>query len=184
MRVITGTAKGRRLETLSGNDVRPTSDRIKEAVFSIIQFHIEGRRFLDLYAGSGQMGIEALSRGAREAVFVDKNKNALEIIRKNLESTNLKQNARVIATDALSFLRSSAEPFDIAYIDPPYSAGILKKVLPAVCGVMQKSGMILCESPVFDEISLDSCEFVLDREYRYGKIKIAVLRNRELIDAN
>ncbi|MFQ9846181.1 MAG: RsmD family RNA methyltransferase [[Clostridium] leptum] len=106
MRVITGSARGRRLQTLEGQEVRPTPERIKEAVFSIIQFEIEGRRFLDLFAGSGQMGIEALSRGAREAVFVDSRKDSVQIIRENLEKTGLSRQGRVVNMDSLAFLSS------------------------------------------------------------------------------
>ena len=89
MRVITGSARGRRLFTLEGNDVRPTTDRVKEALFSIVQFELEGRKVLDLFAGSGQLGIEALSRGAQSAVFIDRSKKAADIVRKNLELTGL-----------------------------------------------------------------------------------------------
>ena len=103
MRVITGTARGRVLRTLEGEDVRPTTDRVKEAVFSIIQFEIEGRRVLDLFAGSGQLGIEALSRGAASATFVDMSKDSLSTVKYNLEHTKLGDNAKVVQTDALSF---------------------------------------------------------------------------------
>ena len=89
MRIITGSARGRRLLTLEGEDVRPTTERVKEALFSILQFQIEGRRVLDLFAGSGQLGLEALSRGAREAVFVDAGKEPISIVEKNLANTGL-----------------------------------------------------------------------------------------------
>ena len=126
MRVITGTARGRKLEQLIGDDVRPTTDRVKEAVFSIIQFNIEGRRFLDLFAGSGQMGIEALSRGAKEAVFVDNRKESVEIIKRNLKSTKLDENAKVIPMDSNSYLNVNSEKFDFVFIDPPYETGLLQ----------------------------------------------------------
>lgn len=94
MRVITGSARGRKLLTLGGEEVRPTPERVKEAVFSVIQFQIEGRSFLDLFAGSGQMGIEALSRGARKSVFVDARRESIETVKKNLENTGLKKMQR------------------------------------------------------------------------------------------
>ena len=121
MRVITGTARGRVLRTLEGEDVRPTTDRVKEAVFSIIQFEIEGRRVLDLFAGSGQLGIEALSRGADSATFVDMSKDSLATVKYNLEHTKLGDRAKVIQTDALSFLKLTKDRFDIVFIDPPYA---------------------------------------------------------------
>mgnify|MGYP002675531026 CR=1 FL=1 len=116
MRVITGTARGRVLRTLEGEDVRPTTDRVKEAVFSIIQFEIEGRRVLDLFAGSGQLGIEALSRGADSATFVDMSKDSLATVKYNLEHTKLGDRAKVIQTDALSFLKLTKDRFDIVFI--------------------------------------------------------------------
>ncbi len=148
MRVITGSARGRRLRTLEGQDVRPTPERVKEAVFSIIQFQIEGRRFLDLFAGSGQMGIEALSRGAREVVFVDARKDSIEIIRENLEKTGLGERGRVVSMDALAFLSQPNGKFDLAFLDPPYRTGLLAEALEKTAAVMNPGGAVLCEHPV------------------------------------
>ena len=181
MRVITGTARGRRLLTLEGEDVRPTTDRVKEAVFSVIQFETEGRRFLDLFAGSGQMGIEALSRGAKEAVFVDGAKKSVEIIRKNLASTKLAENAKVVQTDWQSYLSMSGTQFDIAFLDPPYGKGILQRALEALPTHMSKTGVIIAENPLDEEILSEYGEFALDRQYRYGKIKISTFRNKEFL---
>ena len=174
MRVITGSARGRKLLTLEGEDVRPTTDRVKEAVFSVIQFETEGRRFLDLFAGSGQMGIEALSRGAKEAVFVDSAKKSVEIIRKNLASTKLAENAKVVQTDW-------GTQFDIAFLDPPYGKGILQRALEALPAHMSKTGVIIAENPLDEEILSEYGEFALDRQYRYGKIKISTFRNKEFL---
>ena len=181
MRVITGTARGRKLLTLEGEDVRPTTDRVKEAVFSVIQFETEGRSFLDLFAGSGQMGIEALSRGAKEAVFVDSAKKSVEVIRKNLAATKLEQNARVVQTDWQSFLSMSGAQFDIAFLDPPYGKGILQRALEALPAHMKKTGVIIAENPLGEEILSEYGEFALDRQYRYGKIKISTFRNKEFL---
>ncbi|MGN0453613.1 MAG: 16S rRNA (guanine(966)-N(2))-methyltransferase RsmD [Ruminococcus sp.] len=181
MRVITGSARGRRLETLSGEDVRPTTDRVKEAVFSIVQFQIQGRDFLDLFAGSGQMGIEALSRGARSAVFVDSSRHSLEIVRKNLKTTGLAENAKVLGMDSVGFLSMKQGEFDIAFLDPPYGTGLLQKSLGLVPDVMKKTGVILCENPLDEEMPQTVGDFVLDRQYRYGKIKITAYRHREYI---
>ncbi len=181
MRVITGSAKGRRLETLSGDDVRPTTDRVKEAVFSIIQFQVPGRDFLDLFAGSGQMGIEALSRGAKTATFVDSAKQALSVIRKNLKSAGLEENARVFSMDSIGFLTLKGGEFDVAFLDPPYKSGLLQSSLALLPGAMRKSGVILCESPLDEELPQNAGDFVLDREYRYGKIKITSFRHKDFI---
>ncbi len=172
MRVITGSARGRKLEQLVGDDVRPTTDRVKEAVFSVIQFDIEGRRFLDMFAGSGQMGIEALSRGAREAVFVDNRKESIAIVRRNLESTKLSPNAKVIQMDSISYLNIGKEKFDFVFLDPPYGTGLLQAALAKTEPIMNKTGLIICESPVEELLPESLSDFVKFREYKYGKIKI------------
>lgn len=172
MRVITGTARGRKLEQLVGDDVRPTTDRVKEAVFSIIQFDIEGRRFLDLFAGSGQMGIEALSRGAREAVFVDNRRESAAIVKRNLQTTKLGDNAKVVQMDSISYLNINKEKFDFLFLDPPYGTGLLQAALAKAEGVMNETGLVICESPVNEELPQAVGEFVLHRTYKYGKIKI------------
>ena len=176
MRVITGTAKGRKLKTLEGEIVRPTIERVKEAVFSIIQFEIEGRRILDLFAGSGQLGIEALSRSALSAVFIDADKSAVAIIKENLEATKLADKATVLQTDALAFLQTSNLTFDIAFLDPPYGTGVLQKVLPQVAAKIAPGGIILCESPFGEELPHTVAELTRTRVYRYGKTAVTTYR--------
>ncbi|MCI8360918.1 MAG: 16S rRNA (guanine(966)-N(2))-methyltransferase RsmD [Clostridiales bacterium] len=182
MRVITGTARGRRLETLPGEDVRPTAERVKEAIFSIIQFDIEGRRFLDLFAGSGQMGIEALSRGAELAVFVDAAEASVQVVRKNLTDTGLADRARVLRSDYASYLAHAGQTFDIAFLDPPYHAGILRDALEKTAACMRAHGVILCEHPVQrgEEVPLpeQAGDFVKQRVYRYGKVAVTLYRKR------
>lgn len=181
MRVITGLARGRRLETLEGDDVRPTTDRIKEAIFSIIQFETEGRVFLDLFAGSGQMGIEALSRGAKSAYFVDNSKKALDTVKRNLKTTKLERDAKTFSMDFHSFLAMNTTPFDIAFIDPPYKTGILQEALELVSDTMKETGIIIAENPLDEEILSQYGEFVLDRQYRYGKIKVSIYRHKDFV---
>lgn len=171
MRVITGFAKGRKLRTLSGEDVRPTTDRVKEALFSIIQFEIEGRRVLDLFAGSGQLGIEALSRGAASAVFVDSSRDSIEVVRENLNTTQLAQSAQVIQMDSLAFLAGQCGPFDIALLDPPYGAGLVQRALP-----MAPGGVMICEAPAKEDLPEQAEDFCLLRRYSYGRISLALYR--------
>ena len=123
MRVITGTARGQRLKTLEGDATRPTSERIKGAIFSSIQFEIEGRRVLDLFAGSGQMGIEALSRGAGSAFFVDSSREAMEIVKSNYTDCGFADRSRTLVQDYRNYIRkaSGREKFDLVFIDPPYA---------------------------------------------------------------
>lgn len=181
MRVITGSARGRRLETLEGEDVRPTTDRIKEAVFSIIQFETEGRAFLDLFAGSGQMGIEALSRGAKCACFVDNSKKSIETAKRNLKTTKLEAGAKVFQMDFRSFLSMNTQRFDIAFLDPPYKTGMLQDALSIIPEHMNETGVIIAENPLDEEILSNYGDFVLDRQYRYGKIKITTFRHKDYV---
>lgn len=178
MRVITGTARGRRLKTLDGNDVRPTADRVKEAIFSVIQFDIEGRRMLDLFAGSGQMGIEAVSRGAAGAVLVDSAAASVAVVRENVENCGMNGVCQIVQSDAMTYLRPRAgrQEFDFAFLDPPYGKGLLQAVLPGVASVMKPRGAIICESPVDEVLPETAGAFRVDRTYRYGKIKVTFYR--------
>ena len=177
MRVITGRARGRKLVTPAGLDVRPTSAKVKESIFSIIQFEVEGARVLDLFAGTGQMGIEALSRGARACVFVEKARESLSTLRKNLDCTGPWPGAKVLATDALSFLRGCGEaPFDIAFLDPPYAAGLLEECLPLLAGRMHPGGVILCEADRKTELPEQFSPFFLKKRYQYGKTHLLLYR--------
>ena len=149
MRVITGTARGRRLKELEGTETRPTTDRVKEGLFSALQFDIEGRRVLDLFAGTGQLGIECLSRGAASAVFVDRRADAVKLIRENLKLTELQDRARVVAGDSMEFLRSLRERFDIVFLDPPYEAGLLEPAVAHLTAfdILNPHGIIVAEHP-------------------------------------
>lgn len=183
MRVITGSARGRVLETLRGDDiVRPTTDKVKEAVFSSVQFELEGRDFLDAFAGSGQMGIEALSRGARSATFIDSSKKAMAVIERNLKVTNLQQFATIVNANSLSYLRNCPRQFDIAFLDPPYNQGILQEAIPIIAQIMKKTGVIICESALNDKILQKYYKFTLDRERTYGKIKVSTYRHEDFVD--
>lgn len=179
MRVITGSARGRVLKTLEGEDVRPTTDRVKEAIFSIIQFEIEGREVLDLFAGSGQLGIEALSRGAAYATFTDLSKDAVSVIKSNLLTTGLHKNSSVLQSDALTFLRNSRKKFDIIFMDPPYSKGLLQKALPLAAEVVNDGGVIVCEHPYGEEMPETAGKFSLYRSYKYSKLALSVYRLNE-----
>ena len=123
LRIITGSAKGKKLKTLEGEATRPTSERIKEAVFSAIQFDIEGRRVLDLFAGCGQLGLEALSRGAASAMFIDLSREAMEIVKENVKTTGFFDKSKYLVSDWKNYIRkaSGRDKFDLVFIDPPYA---------------------------------------------------------------
>ncbi len=180
MRVITGSARGRKLTAPAGLDVRPTTDNVKESVFSIIQFSIEGRRFLDAFAGSGQMGIEALSRGAEAAVFLDHAGVPLNCVKKNLEAAGLADRAQVLRTDTLAYLSSADGHFDIVYLDPPYGTGLLQKALQLCPRMMNPGGIILCEHPAGESLPDEVGDFLLKKNYKYGKIIVTVYSHKEV----
>lgn len=176
MRVTTGLARGRNLEAPKGLDTRPSSDMTKQAVFNIIQNYVESASFLDLFAGSGQMGIEALSRGAKNAVFVDSDSRAIEAIRKNLKHCNLSDYAKVSQMDASAFLQSCAQKFDIVFMDPPYQQDMLTKLLPLIAQQMKEGGIIVCETERNEALPEDAGSYAVSKTYLYGKAKITVYR--------
>ena len=184
MRVITGTARGRRLLTLPGTDtVRPTSDRVKEAIFSAIQFEIEGRRVLDLFSGSGQLGIEALSRGAASAVFVDASPASVDVTKKNLVSTGLFDKASVICSDYSSYLLRHTEAFDIAFLDPPYKAGILTDALEKTVKVLSDYAVVFCEHPSGDLLPETVLGLRINRVYKFGSVSVTMYKKDVSDDA-
>ena len=162
MRIITGRARGIQLVTLEGDMTRPTSERAKMAIFSSLQFELEGRRVLDLFAGSGQMGLEAVSRGASHAVLVDQSKDAVKIIQKNAEKTKLTEDCTVICADFSEFLRQrrGKEPFDIVFIDPPYAMKACKAAVEAILEnrLLKPHGILVLESaePDLTIVRIDS----------------------------
>lgn len=179
MRVIAGEARGRRLETREGMEVRPTPERVKEALFNILQFQIEGRQVLDLFAGSGQLGLEALSRGAAHAVFVDASRESVEVVKRNIRALGMEGKSSVFQTDFSAFLLRRQEPFDIVFLDPPYRSGLLEKALPMVAAITAPGGTIIAEHPTDEELPEEAGEFCRGRSYRYGKIYLTVYRRKE-----
>lgn len=178
MRIITGTAKGTRLETLEGLDTRPTAERVKEAVFSIMQFDIENTKVLDLFAGSGQMGLEALSRGAESCTFVDKNNKATEIVKLNAKKTKLYQRCKILSADYAEILRGTKEKYDIVFLDPPYALKIIPSILDMLVkkNTVNENGYVVCESD--DDIEYKADGFSTVKFAKYGKIYITVLRKQ------
>ena len=178
MRVITGSARGRRLKELEGLETRPTTDRVKEGLFSALQCDIEGRKVLDLFAGTGQLGIECLSRGAASAVFVDRRADAVKLIRENLRLTELEDRARVVAGDSMEYLKSIREPFDIIFLDPPYAAGLLEPAIAHIAkfDILAPHGIIAAEHPAARVLPALAPPYRLHRTYRYGKIALTLYR--------
>ena len=180
MRVITGTARGVPLKAPKGMDTRPTMDQVKEGIFSAIQFEVEGRRVLDLFAGSGQMGIEALSRGASHAVFIDAAKESVQVIRENLQRTQLTQVSTLLQSEAIAYLDRCREKFGLIFLDPPYQSGMLNSALNKISeiDILSESGIIICEYAM-DRPPKVPEGLELGRSYRYGKTGVALLRRTE-----
>lgn len=180
MRVITGTARGVQLKTPEGLDTRPTAERVKEALFSAIQFEIEGRRVLDLFAGSGQLGIEALSRGAERAVFVDAGKSAAALVKENLRRAKLTEKAQVVQADYLSYLSRCREKFGLIFLDPPYAEKFLENALEKIVefDILSSGGIIVTERPEGKELPLEFAGYIRSKDYRYGITLITLYRKQ------
>ena len=180
MRVITGKARGIQLKTPDGMLTRPTADRVKEALFSIIQFEIPNAAVLDLFGGTGQLGIEALSRGAKNAVFVDAREDACNLIRENLRRTKLESGGRVIRGDYMDYLRCCHEQFDIIFLDPPYAEVFLENALKYITeiDILRSGGIIVTERPLGKVLPWEFVGFTRSRDYKYGKTLLAIYRRQ------
>ena len=174
MRIITGEMRGRALRSLDGEHTRPTSEKVKEAMFSILQWDLEGRRVLDLFAGSGQLGLEAISRGAKECVFVENDRAALEIVRANVEKCRAADRSRLVFGDFENFLRRG-EQFDIILIDPPYRSSFREKSLNLISEFdnLANHGIIMVESEQRSPALPERVGGIVRiKEYDYGRVKL------------
>lgn len=174
MRVIAGSARGKNLAALPGEDVtRPTINRVKEAMFSSVQFLLPGAQVLDLFAGSGQLGIEALSRGAAQCTFLDASPDAVRIVTANCRTAGVQERARISCGDAFNYLHTARGPFDLVLLDPPFSHGTLAKVLPVLERSVVPGGVVLCESELEAELPQQVGSLHLVKQYKYGKILVS-----------
>ncbi len=183
MRIVTGTAKGIRLNTLEGVETRPTSERVKEAVFSSIQFELAGKRVLDLFAGSGQLGLEAMSRGASAAMFIDASPDAMAVIKENAKKTGFFERCRYLISDYRSYIRKAGgrDLWDIIFIDPPYKLHLVGDALDRIlkAGIAAKDSLIICESEeadIFAEREELKGHFDILKQGKYGLAHITILR--------
>lgn len=178
MRIITGKARGAKLTTLPGENTRPTSEKVKEAIFSTIQFDIGDRTVLDLFGGSGQMALEALSRGALSAVIVDSSRAATEVIRNNAAKTKLLADCRVVTADWKDYLKTATgkQRFSLVFLDPPYKEGFVDEVLKRMftCDILEQDCIIIAETAA-DSVPVppDGWEC---KGYRYGSTAVTVMR--------
>ena len=185
MRIITGKARGIKLKTLEGDNTRPTAERVKEAVFSMLQFDIEGRRILDLFAGSGQMSLEALSRGASEAVLIDKSIDAIKIIEENSKKCGFGESCIIRRCDYLEYIkRNKGEKFDIIFLDPPYALHFYAPALRALIenDMLKPMSLVVCESGeemIFDKDLALEDRFCIFKQSRYSKTFITILKPKD-----
>lgn len=164
MRVVAGKHRGRPLKEFKGREIRPTSDRAKEALFNILQFDIQGCDFLDLFSGTGGIGIEAISRGANKVVFVDNAKESVKLLKQNLDY--LKENADVHETDAVSYVSLTKEKFDFIFLDPPYKFDCKELIIKiAKRGLLKEGGLIVYEHSDKSLGKIDGVNLVDTRSY-------------------
>ena len=180
MRVVAGSARGTVLKTPEGMLTRPTADRVKEAVFSILHFDVQDAVVLDLFGGTGQLGIEALSRGAKRAVFVDHQQKACELIRDNLRRTRFSERASGVRGDYLEYLRRTKDKFDIILLDPPYAEIFLENALKCIAeiDILRDDGIIVTERPLEKALDVQMPGYTRSRDYKYGKTLITLYRRQ------
>lgn len=182
MRIISGSRRGMNLFTLKGEHTRPTLDKVKESIFSMIQFEIEDAICLDMFAGSGAMGIEAISRGAKFVYFVDNNTSAIDIVRKNVQKARFEESARIISANSLSYVQSCKPTrFDIVFLDPPYKRGLITAAMQSLMehDVLQPNALIVCEYHVEDDICEEYGHFKLFKSKKYSDTMVGIYKNEE-----
>lgn len=176
MRIITGEYRGRRLDTPYGNDVRPTSDKVRESVFNLLMYDTEGAVFCDLFSGTGAMGLEALSRGAERAYFCDASRDSIRLIKTNIAKCRAEERARVMTGDYLSALRRLKEKIDIFYIDPPYMAGYYVPALKEIdsLDLLAENGIIIAEHKSDERLPGEVGRFKVFKEKKYGQTRLTL----------
>ena len=180
MRVIAGSARSVPLKSREGLDTRPTTDRVKEAIFNILQFEIVGREVLDLFGGSGALAIEALSRGAKSAVIVDMSRESEAVIRENLQKTRLADRAQVLREESLQYLDRCQKRFDLIFLDPPYRENLLENALKRISeiDILKSGGIIICERPADKALPDAYPGFSRGKDYRYGITGLTIYRSQ------
>ena len=182
MRIIAGEKRGALLRSLEGEETRPTMERVKEGIFSALHFLIPGAQVLDLYAGSGQLGLEALSRGAAGCTFIDSSKSAVAVIKANAASVGLQAKSRIACMDAQAFLLRNREPFDIILLDPPYGQNLVPPLLEAVSRAAVPGAQVVCETEKQVQLPESVAGLILQKKYRYGTVVISRYRKQEALD--
>ena len=182
MRIITGSARGKRLQTPSGLHTRPTTDRVKESVFNIVQWDLEGRKVLDLFGGSGQLGLESLSRGAASCVIVDGDRNAQKAIEANIKNCGFERACQLIKGDSFQFLqRQKKDSYHVIFLDPPYGGELLNRAIAEICriDILTENGIMVCESSAEDQLQPVSAPYRVAKRYQYGHTAVTIITKGE-----
>ena len=181
MRIISGSSRGIKLNTIEGVDTRPTTDRIKENIFNLINFEIADSVVIDLFSGSGALGLECSSRGAKDVTLVDNSRKCEKIIKENIKNTNLSSNTKFVLSDAGSFLRRLGESsVDIIMMDPPYLKGFINPLIEEIVNlnILNEDGLIVIEHDFKDEINYDEGHLEIHKFKKYGKSGVTILRRK------
>lgn len=180
MRIISGSRRGHKLIEFEGESIRPTTDRVKESIFNLIQPWIAGARVLDLFAGSGALAFEALSRGAESAVCVDRDKSARAVVKENCRGLCFEDNVDIVASDSLEYLGKTDKQFDLIFLDPPYNKGFVRPVLERIRenNLLSDSGVMVLESDSTDDHE-DADGFEILKQRRYGRTYITVYKKKK-----
>lgn len=178
MRIITGSARGKRLQTPAGLHTRPTTDRVKESVFNIIQWDLEGRIVLDLFGGSGQLGLEAISRGAAKCVIVDGDRSAQKAIEANIKNCGFEKACQLVKGDSFQFLqRQKKDSYHVIFLDPPYGGELLNHAIEEICriDILTENGIMVCESAVDDQLKSIVAPYRVVKRYTYGHTAVTII---------
>ncbi len=180
MRIISGSRRGHKLFEFDGQDVRPTTDRVKESVFNLIQSYVPGARVLDMFAGSGALSFEAISRGADSAILIDCDANSVALIKKNIKSLGFEDTCTVLKSSCFDYIKTAFTKFDIIFLDPPYNKGFIEPALSAISdsGILSESGIIVLESDNTD-FRNDFAGLEMIKQKRYGRTFITIYKGND-----
>ena len=183
MRIIAGELKGRRLMTPSDNRVRPTTDKVKEAVFSMVAGYLPGSVVVDLFAGTGNLGLEAISRGAARAYFVDKDRTSISMVRENVKHCKVEDRSVILWSDFKSVFKKINDKVDVIFLDPPYSAGYMEECFSIIAEseILEEDGRIVAEHSSAETLPEEMSGMVLIKSKRYGKISVSIYEKQEAL---
>ena len=177
MKIISGKYKGKQIKGFDIEGTRPTMDRVKESLFAMIQSKLKESKVLDLFAGSGNLGLESLSNGASFVTFVDKNKKAIEKVKQNINELNITEKYELVTSDFMNFLKNQTKKYDLIFLDPPYKANLLEKAISLILenNLLEEDGIIICE---YENLKLEISDLIVWKERKYGTKIITIYKKK------